>query len=155
MGCLDFSMGADVRSMLTKANWMTLYHLPQWAPVGKILFPVMWLFDQQFHIKAVHRKAVRTKPWFCSMFKEAAVLIACVLFPLFSFALHTDATRVAPEMCFAVLGEVSAFPFCPVWVVSTWTSLSGFPLQTDTELWSTAQPFYVLFQGEMNLKLYF
>lgn len=105
------------------------------------------IIDQQFHIKAVHRKAVRMK-LFCSMFKEGAVLIAFVLFPLLSFALLTHATHAAPELlCFVVLGEVSAFLLCPVWVVSTWTSLSGFPLQTDTELWGTGQPFLCAFLG--------
>lgn len=68
------------------------------------------IIDQQFHIKAAHRKAVRTKPSFCSMFEEGAVLFAFVLFPLLSFGLLTYATHAAPELlCFAVLGEVSAF----------------------------------------------
>lgn len=76
--------------------------------------------DQHFHIKAVHRTAIRTKPCSCSQFNDGAVLIALVLFPLFSFALLTHATRAALELlCFAVLGEVSAFLFCPVLDVST------------------------------------
>lgn len=84
--------------------------------------PVSWdvIIDQQFHIKAVHGKAVRTKPCIYSMLKEGAVLIAFVLFPLFSFALLTHLTHTVPEaLCLAVLGEVSAFLFHPVLAVST------------------------------------
>lgn len=78
------------------------------------------IIHQQFHIKAVHRKAVRTKPCFSSVFKKGAVLIAFVLFPLFSFALLIHVTHAAPEpLCLEVLGEVSAFLFCPFLVFST------------------------------------
>lgn len=75
----------------------------------------MLLFDKQFYIKADHRKAVRAKPCFCSMFREGAVLIVFFLFPLLLFALFTHATHATPELlCFAVLGEVSDFLFCPI-----------------------------------------